>query len=154
MEEELLYLSHKSLRKKMREWGIIKSEYLLEELSVPALILPLSWLLVDFPSQITLEEKVKKLELTCKKFETEIDELKKHLRMKTKPSKIDIIYEKYKSELEDKYFGKIVAIDIDEEIIVSIGDDIKDAYNKAIKKSDKKKFAYKRIGYDAIYRLM
>jgi hypothetical protein len=93
-----------------------------------------------------LEERVESLE-------DEVRKLKSILTPKREALKADIIYEKFKEELESKYWGKIVAIDIESETIAGIGDSILEAYQKARLKFPKNKFAYKRIGYTYVLRL-
>ena len=94
----------------------------------------------------TLEERVKRLE-------DEVRRLKTERKPSIKPTKADLIYEKFREELEKEHFGKIVAIDVDSETIASIGDTVLEAYHKAKEKSQKTKFSYKRIGYKYVYRL-
>ena len=68
-------------------------------------------------------------------------------------SKADLIYFKFKDELEKEHFGKIVAIDVDSEKIVGIGNSILEAYSEAKKNTSKKQFSYRRVGFDFVHRL-
>jgi hypothetical protein len=96
----------------------------------------------------TLEERVEYLEREIRRLKEKLQE--KHSK---KLTKADLIYEKYKEELEKKYFGKIVAIDVDSGTIVGIGDSILEAYEEARKKSKKRKFSYKKVGYPFVCKL-
>lgn len=79
--------------------------------------------------------------------------MKKKMGLIVAPTEADLVYEREKEELERRYFGKIVAIDVDSKAIVGVGDSILEAYREAKKKTSKNKFAYKRVGYPAIHRL-
>ena len=68
-------------------------------------------------------------------------------------SKADLVYYKFKDELEKEHFGKIAAIDVDSEKIVAIGNSILEAYSEAKKNSPKKQFSYRRVGFDFVHRL-
>lgn len=57
-----------------------------------------------------------------------------------------LLFRKINTQLSSKYKGKIVAINPDSEEYF-IGDSELDAYKKAIKKSPKKQFVFKRIGF-------
>ena len=121
----------------------------LEKLGIKLGIPPPFILVSDFfrtlPEE-TLEERVKRLE-------DEVRRLKKARMPSIEPTKADLVYEKFREELEKEHFGKIVAIDIDSETVVGIGDTVLEAYHKAREKSPKTKFSYKRIGYTYVYRL-
>lgn len=101
----------------------------------------------------TLPEPEETLEERVKRLEDEVRRLKKEPKPPIRPTKTDLIYEKFREELEKEHFGKIVAIDVDSETIVGIGDTVLEAYHKAREKSPKTKFSYKRIGYTYVYRL-
>jgi len=70
--------------------------------------------------------------------------------MTNKTKEANIVFEKINEELEPKYKGKIVAIE-PESGDYFIGDNIIDAYNKAIKKYPNKKFIFKRIGFTSTH---
>ena len=72
---------------------------------------------------------------------------------KREPTKADLIYEKYRKELEREHFGKIVAIDTDLEKIVGIGYTILEAYKLAQKETGKNQFNFKRVGYDWVHEI-
>ena len=63
---------------------------------------------------------------------------------------IKITFKKINEELESKYKGKIVAIE-SESSDYFIGDNVIEAYNKAIKKHPNKKFIFKRVGFTSTY---
>ena len=65
-------------------------------------------------------------------------------------TKTDIIYDRFKKELELKYHGKIVAIDDDLEKIVGIGESVLEVYNKAVEETGKDQFNFRRVGYSYI----
>lgn len=93
------------------------------------------------------------LEKRVESLENELRKLKSILTPKREVTKADSIYEKFKEELESKYFGKIVAIDIESGTIAGVGDSILEAYEKAKLKSPQSKFSYKRVGYAYVFRL-
>jgi len=102
----------------------------------------------------TLEEAEENIEKRVKNLEKEIQNIKKHLIItQEQPLESDRIYEKFKEELEKKHYGKIVAIDLESENIVGIGNTILEAYEEARKKSKKSKFAYRKVGYPFICKL-
>ena len=91
----------------------------------------------------------------------EIEHLKKRILMlenmvglNIKPSRVDLFYDKLKDDFKEKYHGKILAIDLENEKILAIENNILNAYKKAKEKSKKEKFGYKRVGYKSIYTLM
>jgi hypothetical protein len=94
----------------------------------------------------TLEERVEALE-------REMQKIRQKSAIARKPNKVDTVYEMFREELEEKYAGKIVAIDIDSKKIVGVGDNIFSAYRDARRNSDKPKFSYKRVGSPYVYRL-
>lgn len=85
--------------------------------------------------------------------EKEVHALTRERQIKKVPSKADLIYLKFKDELENEHFGKIIAIDADSEKIVGIGNSILEAYSEAIKKSSKKQFTFRRVGSDFVHKL-
>lgn len=93
------------------------------------------------------------LEARVKALEKEVRGLKGKVLICEEPTKSDLVYEKYKEELEKNDFGKIIAIDTEKEEIVGIGDSILEAYRQAVKKSSKKTFAYKRVGYGYLHKI-
>ena len=107
----------------------------------------LSDFLRSFPEpKENLEERVKCLE-------EEVSRLKKKQMPPRRPTKADLIYEKFRGQLEEEYFGKIVAIDVDSGAVAGIGNTVLEAYQDARKKSSKNKFSYKRVGFPYVYRL-
>lgn len=115
----------------------------------------------DFPSELFsllkklayVPEPKSRLEKRVESLENEVRKLKGILMPKRRITKADSIYEKFREELEKEHFGKIVAIDIDSETVVGIGNTVLEAYNEGRKKSSRTKFSYKRVGYPYVYRL-
>ena len=149
------------LRNKMKKWGILRDEELLYSRSfvIPAVKIDLfdylfknSRLIGD--ERVDIEEKVKSLESTCRKHERRIIELERALGTRREITKADLVYMKYKDQLEKDHFGAIVAIDTDLGVIAGIGDTILEAYEQAKEKSVRNKFSYKRVGYGSVYRLV
>jgi hypothetical protein len=100
------------------------------------------------PIERQLQKQVNALSSQCRYFAQKIKEFEGQRSPKAKKLRSsDVIYEENKAQLEQKCFGKIVAIDNDEHNIVGFGDTLLDAYNDAKSKSKKTKFSYKRIGY-------
>lgn len=58
----------------------------------------------------------------------------------------DMVYQKFRQQLESEHFGKIVALDSEEGTVVAIGDTVLDAYNEAKKRSRKERFSFRKIG--------
>ena len=86
--------------------------------------------------------------------ERKVQELEKERESRIKlPLKTDLVYSKFQNELEKKYFGKIVAIDIETETIAGIGNSILDAYSDAKKKTRKEQFSYRKVGSTYVHRL-
>jgi len=56
------------------------------------------------------------------------------------------IYEAHKEEWEKLYYGKIIAIDIDANDIVSVGDHLKDVSLRAKKERPGHRFFLRRVG--------
>jgi hypothetical protein len=105
------------------------------------------WLRGEVLEDIPLKNKVESLESTCKELQRKVHELEKKQGILREITKSEIIYEKYKNDLEKKYFGKIVAIDNSSEKIVGLGDNILEAYRDAKKKSTKNTFSFIRVGF-------
>ncbi len=93
-----------------------------------------------------IEKRLKSLEKT-------IQDLKKEKGVKKTFSKADLIYYKFKDDLEKEHLGKIVAIDVDSEKIVGIGSSVLEAYSEAKKNTSRKQFSYRRVGFDFVHRL-
>lgn len=87
------------------------------------------------------------------KLEKTVEDLKSERKSRKLPSKADLIYLKFKEELEREHFGKIVAIDVESENIVGIGDSVLEAYHSAKKNISKNRFSYRRVGFPYVHRL-
>lgn len=114
------------------------------------------WKPVEFGRE---EDEVQKLKSELKK---ELEDLKSLMRewesisagLKPKIVKTlgDQVYEKLEKQLESKYLGKIVAIDLDTEQVVAYGDSVEEAYEAARKKSDKDQFYFRLVGKSYLER--
>lgn len=93
-----------------------------------------------------LEKRVARLENT-------IEEMKRREGIPIFKSKAEAVYMRFKDQLEEKHFGKIVAIDLKSEQIVGIGSSIIEAYRNARKKSSKSRFSYRRVGFDFVNKI-
>jgi len=62
------------------------------------------------------------------------------------------LYKRLKDELEPKYKGKIMAIEVDSEDYF-IGDSVSDACKKAKEKYPDRIFHFVKIGYPVVYHL-
>lgn len=102
---------------------------------------------------VYVPESESPLEKRVSSLENEMRKLKSILIQEHEIPEVDRIYEKFKEELESKYFGKIVAIDLESEIVAGIGSSVLEAYEKAKEKSPKNKFSYKRVGYAYVFKL-
>ena len=56
------------------------------------------------------------------------------------------VYERNKEKLEKTHLGKIVAIETKSATIAGIGENLDEAYEKAIKKHPGKKFYFRKVG--------
>jgi len=77
---------------------------------------------------------------------------KKKTRNKKPVKKANRIYNRFKKELELEHFGKIVAIDVDLERVVGIGDTFDEAYDRATEETGKEQFDFKRVGYSYLFK--
>jgi len=136
------------LEEKMKKWGIVKDEKtnpfihtLWTDIFSRAALAKLRHARVPdvYAELISLKKRVRNLE--------------KRVGGKRKLTEVDFAIESNREELEKKYFGKIVAIDIDSLGVVGIGDTILEAYNNAKEQTGKDKFDFRRIGYKYIYRV-
>lgn len=95
-----------------------------------------------------LVKRIERLERT-------VEELKGKKEMSARAlwSEVDRVYLKFKGDLEKHHYGKIVAIDVESEKIVGIGNSILEAYYEAKKKASKEKFSYRRVGVNFEHRL-
>lgn len=97
----------------------------------------------------TLEERVRTLEKEVQKL--------KHADIKNanmeKINEANVVYESFRKELEEKHFGKIVAIDVYSKRVVGIGNNVMEAYKDALKNSKRRSFSYKRVGSTYVYKL-
>jgi hypothetical protein len=72
----------------------------------------------------------------------------------TRPlTKVDYVYNMFKTELEREHFGEFVAIDTESERIVGIGDTVLSAYDQAKKATGKEQYDFKRAGYRHLKRI-
>lgn len=94
---------------------------------------------------LSLEKRVKALE-------TKIAELEKR-DLTFHPTKADHIYQRFKEDLEQKHLGKIIAIDVEGEKILGIGDSVLEAYQDALQKTEKRQFTYRRVGRKFVHKL-
>jgi hypothetical protein len=104
-------------------------------------------------NEANLVTKVESLESSCLQLKQRIEELELRLSDKNKPTRADLIYEKYRRKLESENFGKFVAIDVNSAKIVGIGDTIIEAYQEARKNSSKETFAYRRVGFAYVHKI-
>jgi hypothetical protein len=56
------------------------------------------------------------------------------------------VYRKLRRELEESHMGKVVAIDIEKEEMVGMGDDVNEAYRVASKKYPDRPFYFRKVG--------
>jgi hypothetical protein len=56
------------------------------------------------------------------------------------------VYERNKEKLEKAHLGKIVALETESGTIAGIGENLDQAYEKAIKKHPGKKFYFRKVG--------
>lgn len=56
------------------------------------------------------------------------------------------VYEKNREKLEKMYLGKIVAIEIESEVVAGIGASLDEAYEEALKKYPQKQFYFRKVG--------
>lgn len=136
--------SDQILREKMRKWGIFKDE--------PSDIMIDSSLLLS-PSGLGRLLRAEPVDVISeiKDLKSRVRELERRVGKRREITKADIVYERFRKELEETQFGKIVAIDMESEEIVGIGDTVLEAYNMAQEKTGKDQFDFKRVGYKYVY---
>lgn len=71
---------------------------------------------------------------------------------KRESTKVDKIYERFKATFKPKDIRKIVAIDIESEAIVGMGDSVLEAHKKAKEKTGLNRFGFRRVGYSFLHR--
>jgi hypothetical protein len=97
--------------------------------------------------EVALKKRVDVLEKQCAFFAKKLKAMIEQNREAEKPKESDLIYNEHKAEYEEKYSGKIIAIDNAERKVVGVGDTILEAYEKANAETSKTKFSFKRVGY-------
>lgn len=152
------------LQETPKRWkGVAKRNKLLPSVYAPTSITCFNYLLSSnlfntAPYQKTEETTYKErllmkrialLEAQCSFFAQKFKELEGQnvIKRPEEPKVSEIIYQEHKEELEQKFYGKIVAIDNAERKIMGVGDTILEAYDNARKVSEKDKFSYIRVGY-------
>lgn len=151
---------------KMKKWGVISEAYVhpispnipKRELIIDQQLIFRNWVgnysrAIAFRKDKTTLQKVNSLEATCRELRNRVRKLETLTNSRMESSKADVVYQLFKNELENKYVGKIVAIDVDSEKIVGIGDSILEAYKEAKKHSSKATFAYRRVGFSYVHRI-
>ena len=93
---------------------------------------------------ITLKEGFDKNLVKFKQF---VDNL---IIMEPNMKEADVLFKRISSELSPKFKGKIVAIDTDSGNYF-VGNSELDAYKKAIRRYPRRKFIFKRIGFDSTH---
>jgi hypothetical protein len=130
------------LREKMKKWGIIIDE--------PSDVITISsFLSASGFGQFLRAEPTEEINVPneIRNLRKRVRELERRVGGKREPTKVDFVYELHKEELEENYFGKIVAIDTELGEIVGRGDTILEAYKKAKEKTGKDQFDFRRVGY-------
>jgi len=56
------------------------------------------------------------------------------------------VYEEKKEKLESVYLGKIVAIEVESRDVAGIGENLDEAYEKALKKYPDRQFYFRKVG--------
>lgn len=56
------------------------------------------------------------------------------------------VYEEKKEKLESVYLGKIVAIEVESRDVAGIGENLDEAYEKALKKYPGRQFYFRKVG--------
>lgn len=149
------------LLKKMKHWGVIKDENYFEDFSSMKIVpvaadsfnfdtYMLGWhgIKSKVEEQQNLRTRVKVLESCCELLVQKIQELEERQNIKEKLTDSERIYSENKTEIEKKYFGKIIAIDNSKRKVVGSGNTILEAYHNAKKNEPSKaKFSYIRVGY-------
>lgn len=151
---------------KMKKWGVISGTYFRptptnipkHELIIDPQLIFRNWAqnysrAIAFRKDKTTLQKVNSLEATCRELRNRVQKLETLTNSGMESTKADVVYQLFKDELESKYVGRIVAIDVDSEEIVGIGDSILEAYKEAKKHSSKATFAYRRVGSAYVHRI-
>lgn len=134
------------LRKKMKEWGIIKDEH--EDTLIHTLF-------IDWFDRFAIAKPTETIDVQgeIRQLKKRVSELESRVGGKMEPTEADYVYRLFKEELEKEHFGKIVAIDTDLKEIVGIGNTVLEAYKIAKEKTGKDQFDFRRVGYKYIYKV-
>ncbi len=151
---------------KMKKWGVVSETFTHKtlpdvsrsELIVDPQLMFRNWVVnysraFAFRKDRTALRKLDSLEATCRELRSRVRKLEALTDVGTELTRADAVYELSKNELESKYLGKIVAIDVDSKQIVGIGDSILEAYKEARKQSSKATFAYRRVGFPYVHQI-
>jgi hypothetical protein len=106
-----------------------------------------------FIKSASSEEKRDPLLERIEKLEETVEELKKEKELRRVSLKADVIYSKFKEDLEKEHLGQIVAIDLESEQIVGFGNSILEAYRNAKEETSKEEFSYRRVGSNYVHKL-
>jgi hypothetical protein len=66
-----------------------------------------------------------------------------------------LVYDKLNKDLglDEKYAGKVVAIEVITKKVVGVGDSVDDAYADSKSKTDSKNLYFKKVGKEYLFRL-
>jgi hypothetical protein len=106
-----------------------------------------------FVKSSSSEETKDPLLARIEKLEETVEELKKGKELRRVSLKADVIYSKFREDLEKEHFGQIVAIDLESEQIVGVGNSVLEAYRMAREKTSKEEFSYRRVGLEYVHKL-
>jgi hypothetical protein len=135
-------------RDKLRKWGILQDDK--EERLQPLYEYLVS--LRRYESSFLIPERID-VAGEIEDLKERVCELERRVGAVRRPTRSDYVYGFFRTDLERKHFGKIVAIDTDSEQIAGIGNTVLEAYNEAKEKTGKNQFDFKRIGHRHIHEV-
>lgn len=139
----------------MKEWGITKNENkvldnILDNIPVYYAQLQAQNFLQNYLRVVRTDQQIIPERKEIESLKRRVGELERRVGGKRLPTESDLIYKNIQKEYEEKYFGKIIAIDPQLRKVVGIGDSISEAYEKAQRKTKKDQFDFRRVGYNYI----
>lgn len=135
------------LREKMKKWIVAEGKKI-------DIVEPIDFFIPAFRSLSPfLRAEPPDVMSEVKDLKKRVLELERRVGKKRRFTEADYVYALFREDLEEKHFGRIVAIDTESKKIVGIGDTILEAYNQAKEKTGKDQFDFKKVGHKYIHKV-